>query len=70
MRKEIVEFRISYVNYQISNRLSVYFSKFCTRKKKKKIWKEIFYFRIADVNYHISNRVSVYFAKICSHKKN
>ena len=40
MRKEIVEFRISDVNYRISNRLSVYFSKFCTRKKKKKCGKK------------------------------
>ena len=34
MRKEIVEFRISDVNYRISNRLSVYFSKICSHKKK------------------------------------
>ena len=27
MGKEIVEFRISYVNYQISNRLSVHLAK-------------------------------------------
>ena len=36
MRKEIVEFRISYVNYQISNRVSVYFAKICSHKKKIK----------------------------------
>ena len=71
MRKEIVEFRISDVNYQISNRLSVYFSKICSHKKKKlkKMRKEIVDFRISDVNYRISNRLSVYFSKFCTCKK-
>ena len=38
MRKEIVEFRISYVNYQISNRLSVYFEKSVRIKHFLKKW--------------------------------
>ena len=70
MRKEIFDFRISYVNYQISNRVSVYFAKSVRIKKKiKKMRKEIVEFRISYVNYQISNRLSVYFAKFCSHKK-
>ena len=36
MRKEIFDFRISYVNYQISNRVSVYFAKSVRIKKKLK----------------------------------
>ena len=52
MRKEIVEFRISDVNYRISNRLSVYFSKFCTRKKKKNAERN---FRISHILCEISN---------------
>ena len=70
MRKEIVEFRISYVKHQISNRVSVYFEKSVRIKKKfKKMRKEIVEFRISYVKHQISNRVSVYFEKSVRVKK-
>ena len=69
MRKGIFEFRISDVNYHIRNKVSVYFAKFCSHIKKKKMRKGIFEFRISDVNIYVRNKVSVYFAKFCSHIK-